>query len=264
MLENKNNSGHTQQIQENPNHTDSLNSNQTLWEACLNFLKTKLSEPNYQLMINTVHFKSLHESILSLELDNMNSQKWLKDTCEPLILEFLNLQNQTNVLIYYLQKEKQENDKQLNLFKNPSIEIKTKQNNSIDEKFSFSKFIVGNNNRFAHAAAQAVAGKPAEAYNPLFIYGSVGLGKTHLLHAIGNQIIKEKPNLKAELITSEHFTNELINALKNKQTKHFKERFRNVDVLLIDDIQFLAGKEATQEEFFHTFNTLHASKKQII
>ena len=129
MLKNKNNSGHTKQIQENPNHTDSLNSNQTLWEACLNFLKTKLSEPNYQLMINTVHFKSLHESILSLELDNMNSQKWLKDTCEPLILEFLNLQNQTNVLIYYLQKEKQENDKQLNLFKNPSI--KKKQNKTI-------------------------------------------------------------------------------------------------------------------------------------
>jgi len=131
-------------------------------------------------------------------------------------------------------------------------------------KYTFDTFIVGNSNRFAHAACLAVAQSPAKAYNPLFIYGAVGLGKTHLIQAIGNYIIHNNKKLNVLYISSEKFTNELINAIRDDCTGIFRERYRNVDVLLIDDIQFLAGKERTQEEFFHTFNTLYDANKQIV
>ena len=135
---------------------------------------------------------------------------------------------------------------------------------NLNPKYTFSTFVVGNNNRFAHAAALAVAEAPAASYNPLFIYGEVGLGKTHLMHAIGNEILKNNKNSKILYVTSEVFTNELINAIKDNTSDQFRSKYRNIDVLLIDDIQFIAGKERCQEEFFHTFNTLYESGKQII
>ena len=135
---------------------------------------------------------------------------------------------------------------------------------NLNPKYTFSTFVVGNNNRFAHAAALAVAEAPAASYNPLFIYGGVGLGKTHLMHAIGNEILKNNKNSKILYVTSEVFTNELINAIKDNTSDQFSSKYRNIDVLLIDDIQFIAGKERCQEEFFHTFNTLYESGKQII
>lgn len=139
-------------------------------------------------------------------------------------------------------------------------------NSFLNPKYTFDNFVIGNNNKFAQAAAIAVSEAPATSYNPLFIYGGVGLGKTHLMHAIGNKIIQNNPNTKVLYVTSEQFINELINSIKDVNYKNelFRNKYRNIDVLLIDDIQFIAGKKMGQEEFFHTFNTLHQNGKQII
>jgi len=134
----------------------------------------------------------------------------------------------------------------------------------INPRYTFADFVVGNSNQFCHAAAMRVAEKPGQSYNPLFIYGGVGLGKTHLLHAIGNAVYEKNPNAKILYMSSETFTNELIMALRNAKMDEFKRRLRGIEVLLIDDIQFIAGKERTQEEFFHTFNALYSAKRQIV
>lgn len=145
-----------------------------------------------------------------------------------------------------------------------SSNIPQKNYPNLNPKYTFDTFVIGNSNRFAHAACVAVAESPARAYNPLFLYGGVGLGKTHLMHAIGHHIITQKKDAKVVYVSSEKFTNELINSIKDDRNEEFRNKYRNVDILLIDDIQFIAGKERTQEEFFHTFNSLHEANKQII
>ena len=152
---------------------------------------------------------------------------------------------------------------QQQLFTEKSVE-QTVDESNLNSKFVFETFVIGNSNRFAHAAAQAVANNPAHAYNPLFLYGGVGLGKTHLMHAIGNRIKQNNPSMKVLYTTSEKFTNEIINSIQNKTTEAFRQKYRNIDCLIIDDIQFLKGKEQTQVEFFHTFNALKDANKQII
>ena len=165
--------------------------------------------------------------------------------------------------------EKTENTEDKEPAENPGIDITTTENYSntfLNPKYTFDNFVIGNNNKFAQAAAFAVSETPATTYNPLYIYGGVGLGKTHLMHAIGNRILQKHPETKILYVTSEKFINELVNSIKDANYKNelFRNKYRNIDVLLVDDIQFIAGKKMGQEEFFHTFNTLHQSGKQII
>ena len=147
---------------------------------------------------------------------------------------------------------------------NENTSVQQPDESNLIPKYVFETFVIGNSNRFAHAAAQAVANDPAHAYNPLFLYGGVGLGKTHLMHAIGNRIKQNNPSMKVLYTSSEKFTNEIINSIQNKTTEAFRQKYRNIDCLIIDDIQFLKGKEQTQVEFFHTFNALKDADKQII
>ncbi len=222
-------------------------------ENLLENLKNDLSEPNLQIFKNSVDVDDLGHS-LKLIVNDVYMKQWIENKCLTLIKTYV----EQTIQIEVDEKEEASDTNQLELF-NVSNSPKPSKFNSL---FTFDRFIVGNNNRFAFAAAEAVAKRPANAYNPLFIYGSVGIGKTHLLHAIANEI--SSMNLNVCLVTSEKFTNDLINSLRNRSTNEFKNRYRSIDVLLIDDIQFLAGKESTQEEFFHTFNELHGQNKQIV
>ena len=164
-----------------------------------------------------------------------------------------------------------EDDDRLNEIQNMAIEANQKKKSKsaaekagLNPKYTFDTFVVGGNNNFAHAASLAVAESPGEVYNPLFLYGGVGLGKTHLMHSIAHFILDKNPKKKVLYVTSETFTNELIDSVKNQKNSEFREKYRNIDVLLIDDIQFIIGKESTQEEFFHTFNALYQDRKQIV
>lgn len=229
----------------------------SVWEACLPILEAEISvvsSASFNTWIKPLRPYSMDSSsiILSTDADiikNMITIRYL-DLIKNVIIQVTGKEYNVNIII--ASPAVNEPQKKESTEKNPY------------SRYTFDNFIVGNSNRFAQAASLAVAESPAAAYNPLFIYGGVGLGKTHLMHAIKNFISEHNKDAKIEFVTSENFTNELINALRFKKQQEFRDRYRNVDVLLIDDIQFIAGKDATEEEFFHTFNALTASNSQIV
>lgn len=239
-----------------------------LWEKTLNIIKAELTEVGFNTWIKCIEPAGITQDTIVLTVPNEFTKGILEARYKDLISNAIKLVTSKKYEINFLLAS----DEMVKDLEAPTSKEKNKPKQSQDElstsylnpKYTFDTFVIGNSNRFAHAASLAVAESPAKAYNPLFIYGGVGLGKTHLMHAIGHYILDTTPSAKVVYVSSEKFTNELINSIKDDKNVDFRNKYRNVDVLLIDDIQFIAGKERTQEEFFHTFNALHESNKQII
>ncbi|MGM0396145.1 MAG: chromosomal replication initiator protein DnaA [Bacillota bacterium] len=233
-----------------------------IWEDVLNLIKVELTEVSFNTWLKSIEPISLTDNEIVLGAPNDFTKGILEGRYFNLIRNAINQITGKNYNIKFIipGEEVQPSPPSSREVENEDILNKSKLN----PKYSFSTFVTGKSNEFAHAASVAVAEAPAQTYNPLFIYGGVGLGKTHLMHAIGNYILSQNPNTKVVYVSSEKFTNELINSIREYRNEEFRNKYRNVDVLLIDDIQFIAGKEGTQEEFFHTFNALHDANKQII
>ncbi|QXM07025.1 chromosomal replication initiator protein DnaA [Crassaminicella indica] len=235
-----------------------------IWQQTLNLIKTELTEVSYNTWLKPIEPLTINGKTIILAVANDFSKGILEARYATLIMNAIkHITSDEYNLVFtvpgseaYLKASKVQPNNHNN--KNSFDML------NLNPKYVFDTFVIGNSNRFAHAASLAVAEAPAKAYNPLFIYGGVGLGKTHLMHAIGHFILGQNPNARVVYVSSEKFTNELINSIKDDKNEEFRNKYRNVDVLLVDDIQFIAGKERTQEEFFHTFNALHEANKQII
>jgi len=257
-----------------------MNTNE-LWQAVLGELELSLSKANFTTWFKQTFISEVLENSVIVGVPNLFTKAWLEKKYAKEILQSLqDLTNGTVKQLAYRVETRSQNSQVVNLFEptpEPQVqsdsyqprtehepqEIRTGEF-SLNNKYCFSAFIVGKQNELAHAAAQAVCAQPGGVYNPLFIYGGVGLGKTHLLQAVGNELIRKNPETRILYVTCERFTNDFITALKTGRMVEFKNRYRTVDVLLVDDIQFITGKEGTQEEFFHTFNQLYQNNKQIV
>ncbi|MGL5085664.1 MAG: chromosomal replication initiator protein DnaA [Clostridium sp.] len=244
-----------------------------LWEKTLNIIKGEMSEVSFNTWIKSCEPISISSNTIQISVPNSFTQDILEKRYKDLVVNSIEAAcSKLYKVEFFIASDLQEiedKNKELEELKlskrnNTSVAVNDEMSSTLNPKYTFASFVIGNSNRFAHAASLAVAESPAKAYNPLFIYGGVGLGKTHLMHAIGHYILQNNPNAKVVYVSSEKFTNELINAIKDDKNEEFRNKYRNIDVLLIDDIQFIGGKERTQEEFFHTFNTLHEANKQII
>ena len=241
-----------------------------IWHNCCKQLKTILSVDIYDRWIAVIKPVSLEDNKLKLAVANDFYKDWLEENYLPLIDKSLILIGQESITALIDVDVKSFDATQKN--ESASTEPAKKENlrriskskNNLNPAYTFDSFVIGENNRFAHAAAMAAATSPSRTYNPLFIYGGVGLGKTHLMQSIGNYVIQQKNRAKVCYITCESFTNEYIEALQNNNVSSFRKKYRKIDLLLIDDIQFLDGKNRLQEEFFHTFNTLFEGHKQIV
>ena len=234
------------------------------WQATLGQLQMDMPKPSFDTWVRDAEFVSYEDGVFIIGVKNAYARDWLENRLTSTISQKLSgILNRTVEPRFIVWQNNQPKEQNNNVIIPINREQDTSKNDSrLNSKYTFENFIVGTSNRLAHAASLAVAEKPSHAYNPLFLYGGVGLGKTHLLHAIGNHCLEN--GLQVLYVSSEEFTNDLINAIRKHTTQAFREKYRHIDVLLIDDIQFIAGKESTQEEFFHTFNTLHGQDKQIV
>jgi chromosomal replication initiator protein len=230
-----------------------------VWQTVLEIVEKKVNQQSFNTWFKPTQLIKYDDKALYVRVPNAFFQDWLNDHID-VVLEAARLAGFGDINVIYITEK-------------IPVDVATSSqgrldfeslDNTLNPKYTFDTFVVGSSNQFAHAAALAVAERPSKAYNPLFLYGGVGLGKTHLMHAIGHTIKLNNKPLRLTYISSEKFTNEVINAIRYDKMLSFKERYRNNDVLLIDDIQFIAGKERTQEEFFHTFNSLYDTHKQII
>ncbi|WP_411843075.1 chromosomal replication initiator protein DnaA [Salinicoccus sp. HZC-1] len=241
-----------------------MSSLKEIWENTLNAIEDKIATASYSTWFKETTLIHLDNEKAVVKAESQFQRDWLEKNYSQLVQDQLYDVMGEKPDIQIVTEEEQAAEKA------PAEPRRTEEThefpvyNQLNVNNTFETFVIGNGNRFSHAASLAVAEAPAKAYNPLFIYGGVGLGKTHLMHAIGHYVLEHRPNAKVAYLSSEKFTNEFINSIRDNKTEAFRNRYRNVDVLLIDDIQFLAGKESTQEEFFHTFNALHEDNKQIV
>mgnify|MGYP003084746120 FL=1 len=236
-----------------------------IWDSFIEEIKKSTSKLSFDMFFSDLSLYKLDvdNKIIYIQLEDISIIKFLREKYIVQIEDIFSGMLGDDFQVVIKSKDEYKSNK---IDKKKKVRKSLYKDNSklFNPKFNFENFVVGGNNRFAYAASLAVAESPAEAYNPLFLYGGSGLGKTHLMQAIGIQVIKNDPTSNVLYISSETFTNELIEAINTQNTNQFKEKYRNIDILLIDDIQFLEGKEATQEEFFHTFNTLYENNKQIV
>lgn len=238
--------------------------NQQLWQAILGNLELSLSKANFTTWFRNTSIIEKSDYGIVVGVPNAFTKEWLQNKYHQEILKALKtISPETKEVKYQIVSP---------AFTQPAAAAKEvartvakkQENQNLNPKYTFETFIVGSNNQLAHAASLAVSKKHGSVYNPLFIYGGVGLGKTHLMQAVGWEVLKKNPEAKVLYVTSERFTNDFVQALGQGKAEQFKSLYRNVDVLLVDDIQFLAGREGTQEEFFHTFNALHQNNKQVV
>ncbi|PRO64340.1 chromosomal replication initiator protein DnaA [Alkalicoccus urumqiensis] len=241
-----------------------------LWQQALEKIEEKVSKPSFDTWFKDTEADAIDQSsnTITIVAPNEFARDWLENRYFTIITETLQELTGAELEAKFVLPKEEQPEPDLPVQKQPpepnGAEQSDPPKHMLNPKYTFDTFVIGSGNRFAHAASLAVAEAPAKAYNPLFIYGGVGLGKTHLMHAIGHYVIDHNPGAKVVYLSSEKFTNEFINSIRDNKAVHFRNKYRSVDVLLIDDIQFLAGKEQTQEEFFHTFNALHEERKQIV
>ncbi len=240
-----------------------------VWHEALTRIESQLSKPSFEAFLKAMRPLTLEGDVFVFSVPSVFAKEWLEGRYRGLIAETLREVLTRGVDVRFVVADGEPAPAAATRDRGaprdaPGARGPAHEAAGLTGRYTFDTFIVGSGNRFAHAAAHAVAESPGRAYNPLFIYGGVGLGKTHLLHAIGHHVLTRKQLARVTYVSSERFTNELINAIRDDKMVEFRNKYRNVDVLLIDDIQFLAGKERTQEEFFHTFNTLYESSRQLI
>lgn len=242
---------------------------QEIWDKSLELIRERLNNQAFNTWFKPIKKASINEEKLFLQVPNKFFEDWIRDNYLELIESAVSSVSEKKLKIFFCVDHSEDDAKESKSSakgkaEEPSLRREYKNHFGLNPKYTFDNFVVGSSNQFSHAASLAVAEKPGTIYNPLFIYGGAGLGKTHLLNAIGHYLIAEKPDARICYIHAETFMNELINGIRYEKMNDFREKYRNMDLLLIDDIQFIAGKERTQEEFFHTFNTLYESHKQIV